>query len=123
MAPHSVTISVSNDVDDNLWRRAVNELLGRVDAVVLDVSEMSKALAWEIERANEIRPGRVVLIADNNHITKFSGPEGGAILLPEPLKSLWAEVLAEYVLLYDSNSDRRGKKFGKKLLERLRTLR
>jgi hypothetical protein len=51
-----------------VWRDFVPEQIEASDLVVIDVGDVSKALAWELARCLEMKRGRVLLVAPIKHL-------------------------------------------------------
>ncbi len=56
--------SVIVRIGDDHWREAVRSSLAKIDAVIIDISDVSEAIAWEIREAVTVRdPKALVFIA------------------------------------------------------------
>jgi hypothetical protein len=60
MAPQATVVTVRDD----LWQVAVTQLIAQVDAVLVDVSEPSDALAWELEQLKQSSSPPAVFVAE-----------------------------------------------------------
>lgn len=96
-APRFVVIKVT----DALWQEVVRGLCGTAAIVLIDVSELSENVLWEVQMLKRETPGRIVVIC---RLDRTRGLSSGA---GTPLEAQLCTLLAgEYVLAYRDPDDR-----------------
>lgn len=99
MAPHAMVVRVM----DTLWKPAVLRLSKSSGVILVDISEPTKCLNWEIEKVLETRLGRVAFIGEEGLIKKWRAAN-------QPIEpgtyAKTAELLeGAEVLIYTAHSD------------------
>ena len=114
MAPQATVVRV----DDSMWQRTVSVLATSAGAVLVDLSEPTANIAWEIETAQRTAPGRVVLVGDRDAVRRWAVTHDGALDrdLVERLSTLLEE---QPVLVYDSSGIRAPRRFRRSLMRAL----
>jgi hypothetical protein len=73
---------------DEAWRDVVRFLLSKADAVMIDVSELTENLMWELEAATETK-------GDDSMLITFGVPPDAPQELPEPVHQKLESVLGQ----------------------------
>jgi hypothetical protein len=61
-------------VVDRYWQQAVHALAGVSDVIIIDVSQPTENLVWEVTRIHHDHPGRWVLVGAQSHLTALTDP-------------------------------------------------
>jgi elongation factor Tu len=112
-APQATVLSV----DDGLWRRAVAMLVRDSDAALIDVSEPTDHLAWEIETVLGEATNRVVFVGDRHPTELWTA----APIAVEPAARDRIRVLlaGRPILTYDASNTAGRRRFRRSLMRAL----
>jgi elongation factor Tu len=115
LAPQATVLSVA----DTMWQTTVSLLVRHVNAVLIDVSEPTSNLLWELEEVFRNGGEHVVLVGDRGKIGAWqreigSDDAGGGLA-----RSLSALIAARPVLTYDPNDRRGARRFRRSLMSAL----
>ena len=103
MAPQATVLGV----DDGLWQKTVARLSQHASAVLLDVSEPTDNLVWELEAVSQSASARVVFVGERSLVTHWVATRENAAA--STATNRVAALIGEGpVLLYDS-ADRRSR--------------
>lgn len=116
LAPRIVVVRV----ESLLWPATVSALARRAGAVIIDISEPTENVLWELEEMERLRPGKYILIGEVASIRRWS-----AGIAAQPPQSFWtrfaSHLVEAEVLAY--TTDKGGmRRFARALHGRLRDL-
>jgi hypothetical protein len=115
-APRIVVVRV----ESLLWPATVSALARRAAAVIVDISEPTENVLWELEEMERLCAGKYVLIGEEASIRRWS-----AGIVAEPPQSFWvrfANHLGEAEVLAYTTDQRGMRRFARALHGRLRDL-
>ena len=101
MAPQVTVVSVA----DRLWQSAVMQLSAEVDGVLIDVSEPSEALAWELRQIIQTVPAHV-FVAEAGRLHAWNRSTSASEFTAECRRSVLEMLSAETVFLYSVDDQR-----------------
>jgi hypothetical protein len=114
-APRLIVVKIV----DSLWKTAVSRFAAASSAVVIDVSEPTENLLWEIESLKPLLRPRWVLIGSRDHLDRMLREDAGSAT---DLGGRLSRLLdGEEVLAY-SKGEANQKRFARALRARLETL-
>jgi len=106
MAPQATIVKC---VDD-MWTHAVRSLGSETDAVLLDISEPSPNLEWEVRVIIQCRLPHLFM-AETRQFATWARASSTAHSISPSISSLHALLKNETILLYDVETDQNGKMF------------
>lgn len=95
MAPRSTVIRVKSD----LWKNAVNTYACYVSAIVIDVTDMTANISWEVQYCLELYKEKTLLVGSKHRLQKneYSNRENQSMLE----KLIWEKGVIRYVDIKD----------------------
>ena len=111
-APQATVLSV----DDRMWQRTVEEIVGDGSAVLIDVSEPTSNLVWEIETVLRDAPTRTVFVGDRAVVTRWS-EDAAKAADSESARRIQMLLQGRPILTYDV-ADRKGRRSFRRSLMR-----
>jgi hypothetical protein len=72
-APRLVVLRVATEV----WQQSVSELARVTSASIIDVSEPSEHLLWELDELKRMCPGRSIIIGEHTRVARWAQSDGG----------------------------------------------
>ena len=97
---------------DSIWKPVVQNFIEKVDWVVLDISNPTESIVWELETAIRLAPAKLIILRDNNAILDEQDPLQAELIL------LLEDVSQKRILEYGENTTR---KTGRILAKLIRT--
>ena len=109
MAPRALVAKVS----DKLWQDCVRSLSERVDAIVIDVSEPTQSLKWEIDHLRRVGL-KCVFIAERRHLDAWASAAPAADS-NKPDSWVFSALAHDRVLVYEGDLPDGGSTFASSL--------
>lgn len=117
-APRLAVLRVSG----TFWQEVVRTLADTVDVIVVDISEPSENLLWEIETLKRLKDVRPVFVGQLNRIEQLKKGTNLSGSLAETGLRLRSLLTDEAVLVYESEDNKAMRYFAANLSARLETL-
>ena len=73
-APRLVVLRVATPV----WQQTVSALAAVSSSAIVDVSEATENIIWELQELERVCPGRYVIIGEHARVTKWADPTAHA---------------------------------------------
>jgi hypothetical protein len=114
-APRLVVVRVPT----SFWQRAVGGLARACDLVVIDVSQPTDALVWEVQNMKQRFAGRWVLVGARDRVMQLADPATALAATPQGLLARMID--GEEVIVYGPTPDDQ-RRFARALRNRFATL-